>query len=147
MFIIVLSFMCRDTESCCPCAAGGILARVAKKWALLIINRLGSSGRVRFTDLMTGVEGINPQALSATLRELLEEGLIGRESFAEIPPRVEYFLTPEGDALREAILPLLRWASLHDVRDPDRCAAVCRRRSGNPRGSPCAQKQHSDDKS
>jgi len=129
--------MCEDSETLCVCAFGGILTTISKKWALLIINKLGMSGRLRFTDLMSELEGISPKTLSETLKELQEERLIVRESFSEIPPRVEYSLTEEGIMLRQAIVPLLRWASDRDPRNTDRCETECRRRKCFPNGKPC----------
>jgi DNA-binding HxlR family transcriptional regulator len=133
--------MCEDSETLCVCSFGGILTSISKKWALLIINKLGVSGRLRFNDLMSELEGISPRTLSETLKELREERLIGRESFAETPPRVEYFLTEDGIDLRKAIIPLLRWASVRDNRNGDRCDVVCRRRTCHPKGMPCKRKQ------
>jgi DNA-binding HxlR family transcriptional regulator len=56
--------MCEDSETLCVCAFGGILTTISKKWALLIINKLGVSGRLRFNDLMSELEGISPRTLS-----------------------------------------------------------------------------------
>ncbi|MCQ8894711.1 MAG: helix-turn-helix transcriptional regulator [Methanolinea sp.] len=86
-----------DTGTVCICGLGGIISTISKKWALLIINRLGLKGRLRFSDLMDELAGISPKTLSDTLKELQEENLVGRESFPEVPPRVEYFLTEEGE--------------------------------------------------
>ena len=133
--------MCEDSETLCVCAFGGILTTISKKWALLIINKLGVSGRLRFTNLMSELEGISPRTLSETLKELQEEQLIERESFSEIPPRVEYFLTDDGIVLRKAIVPLLRWASDRDTQHKDRCEVVCRRRTCLPKGMPCMKKR------
>jgi DNA-binding HxlR family transcriptional regulator len=135
--------MCEDSETLCVCAFGGILTFISKKWALLIINKLGVSGRLRFNDLMSELEGISPRTLSETLKELQGERLINRESFSEIPPRVEYFLTEDGSELRKAIIPLLRWASDRDNRNGDQCDVVCRRRTCHPKGMPCSKKQTS----
>jgi DNA-binding HxlR family transcriptional regulator len=135
--------MCEDSETLCVCAFGGILTTISKKWALLIINKLGVSGRLRFTNLMSELEGISPRTLSETLKELQEEQLIERESFSEIPPRVEYFLTEDGSELRKAIVPLLRWASDRDNRNGNRCEVICRRRTCHPKGMPCNKKQTS----
>jgi DNA-binding HxlR family transcriptional regulator len=135
--------MCEDSETLCVCAFGGILTTISKKWALLIINKLGVSGRLRFNNLMSELEGISPRTLSETLKELKEERLIDRESFSEIPPRVEYFLTDDGSELRKAINPLLRWASERDNQAGDRCEMVCRRRTCHPKGLPCNKKQTS----
>ena len=133
--------MCEDSETLCVCPLGGILTTISKKWALLIINKLGVSGRLRFTELMSELDGISPKTLSDTLKELQEEQLIRRESFSEIPPRVEYFLTEDGVMLRKAIVPLLRWASDRDTQNQDSCEAVCRRRTCLPKGMPCNKKQ------
>ena len=135
--------MCEDSETLWVCAFGCILTTISKKWALLIINKLGVSGRLRFNDLMSELEGISPRTLSETLKELQAERLIGRESFSEIPPRVEYFLTDDGSELRKAIIPLLRWASDRDNRNGDRCEVICRRRTCHPKGMPCNKKQTS----
>lgn len=127
--------MCEDTGTLCMCAVGGILSTISKKWALLIINTLGISGRMRFNDLMAELEGVSPKTLSDTLKDLQKENLVKRESFSEIPPRVEYFLTEEGVRLRHAITPLLRWASERDVRE----GLLCEERRGkcSPRKNPC----------
>lgn len=58
---------------------------------------------------MDVLPGISPKTLSDTLKELEAESLIKRESFAEIPHRVEYMLTEKGIELKDSIIPLLRW--------------------------------------
>jgi len=98
-------------ENICFCPLKGIIDVISKKWALLIINAIGNYERLRFKRLMDVLPGISPKTLSDTLKELEAEGLVLRESFAEIPPRVEYSLTKDGADLREAIVPLLRWTA------------------------------------
>lgn len=71
--------------------------------------------------VICGLMGFSPKSLSDTLSRLMEEGLVGRESFNEIPPRVEYRLTKVGLEFREAILPLIRWAAYRDGWDAGRC--------------------------
>jgi len=93
----------------CFCPLKGIIDVIGKKWALLIINAIGNHGRLRFNSLMDELAGISPKTLSDTLKNLQAEGLISRESFAEIPPRVEYSLTEDGVELRKAVVPLLEW--------------------------------------
>jgi DNA-binding HxlR family transcriptional regulator len=95
----------------CFCPVKGVIDIISKKWALFIINALGNNGKLRFNDLMKALESVSPKTLSDTLKALQTEGLITRVPFAEIPPRVEYSLTPEGTELREAILPLLMWTA------------------------------------
>jgi len=136
--------MCEDSETLCVCAFGGILTTISKKWALLIINKLGTSGRMRFSTLMSELQDVSPRTLSDTLRELQEEHLVGRESFSEIPPRVEYFLTEEGIGLRESIIPLMRWASDRDSQDAGQCEKRCRRRKCFPDGKPCTKIKGTD---
>jgi DNA-binding HxlR family transcriptional regulator len=71
---------------------------------------------------METLNGISPKTLSDTLKGLQTEGLIIRESFAEIPPRVEYSLTKDGAELRKSIIPLLKWTANRSNIDKERCA-------------------------
>ena len=103
--------MQKDSNQLCLCPLEGIIDTISKKWALLIVNDIGNHGILRFNQLMENLNGISPKALSDTLKKLENERLVTRESFAEIPPRVEYSLTNDGIELRKAIVPLLKWAS------------------------------------
>src|SRR3954468_14347576 len=71
---------------------------VCGKWTLLIIRDL-AEGRSRFGELERSLEGISPRTLSLRLRALEEEGILERQMFPEVPPRVEYALTEKGRAL------------------------------------------------
>jgi DNA-binding HxlR family transcriptional regulator len=110
----------------CFCPLEGVIDVISKKWALLIVNALGNRRTLRFNYLMKELGGISPKTLSDTLKELQVEGLIKRESFAEIPPRVEYSLTQDGAELRKAIIPLLKWAATREYRNKERCASTYR---------------------
>lgn len=103
--------MCEESDTVCLCPLEGVINTIGKKWALLIINAIGNHGKLRFNQLLRELKGISPKTLADTLKELQEEGLIKREAFAEVPPRVEYSLTEDGIELRKAITPLLKWAS------------------------------------
>ncbi len=105
----------------CLCPLKGIIDIISKKWALLIINTLGNHGKLRFSQIMETLQGISPKTLSDTLKELQNERLIKRESFAEIPPRVEYSLTNDGTELRKSIIPLLEWTANRSTIDKTRC--------------------------
>jgi len=111
-------------EGCqkCFCPLEGIIDVMGKKWTLLIVNALGNNGTLRFNGLMKELEGISPKTLSDKLKDLEAEGLIRRETFAEIPPRVEYSLTDDGIQLRRAIIPLLNWAAKRNGVNKERCA-------------------------
>ena len=101
--------MSNKSDFSCFCPLEGIMNVISRKWAILVINAIGTYGRLRFNRLMEELHGISPKTLSDRLKELQAEGLIEREFFAEIPPRVEYSLTKEGAELRESIMPLLKW--------------------------------------
>ena len=87
-------------NSICP------VARTAKiisgKWTLLIIRDL-ASGVKRFNQLERSLDGISPKTLSERLRHLEEEGIVLRQTFAEVPPRVEYSLSERGHDLIDVI--------------------------------------------
>lgn len=104
----------KNSNGICLCPLEGIINTISKKWAILIISALGHHGRLRFNDLMNILEGISPKSLTDLLKELLKEGLIEREAFSEIPPRVEYFLTDNGKQLCEAVVPLIQWVEQRD---------------------------------
>ena len=71
---------------------------VCGKWTMLIIRDL-AEGRSRFCELERSLDGISPRTLSLRLRALEDEGILRRETFPEVPPRVEYGLTEKGEAL------------------------------------------------
>ncbi|MDQ1255385.1 MAG: hypothetical protein QG646_4671 [Euryarchaeota archaeon] len=106
--------MKKNSNGICLCPLKEIITTISKKWAILTLSALGHHDRLRFNDLMNILEGISPKSLTDLLKELLNEGLINREAFSEIPPRVEYFLTDEGKQFCEAILPLVQWAENRD---------------------------------
>ena len=82
-------------ETCPVCRTAEI---VCGKWTLLVIRDL-ADGRSRFCELERSLHGISPRTLSLRLRALEEEGIVERQTFPEVPPRVEYALTSKGLAL------------------------------------------------
>jgi DNA-binding HxlR family transcriptional regulator len=95
------------------CPSRLILDRVADKWTALIIGILAQSQRRRFNELRRMVGGISQKMLTQTLRDLERDGLVTRTIYAEIPPRVEYELTPLGRTLCEPLGSLTQWAHDH----------------------------------
>ena len=83
-------------DAICPVARTAEI--ISGKWTLLIIRDL-ASGVKRFNQLERSLQGISPKTLSERLRSLEEEGIITRQMFAEVPPRVEYSLTEKGQDL------------------------------------------------
>ena len=80
-----------------PCPVEAISDIIGRKWVSLIIRDL-AKGAQRFGELQSSL-AISPRVLSTRLQELENEGLVRREVFAEIPPRVEYTLTERGSLL------------------------------------------------
>jgi DNA-binding HxlR family transcriptional regulator len=69
---------------------------------------------MRFNEIMKDCGKISPKSLADILKDLRDAGLIQRQAYGEIPPRVEYSLTEHGRGLREALVPLLMWAKKHN---------------------------------
>lgn len=99
------------THVVCLCPIDGVIDTIGKKWGLLIINEIGNHGMLRYSELKDELKGISPSTLASMLKDLEKEDLIVKEIFREIPPRVEYSLSNRGKELREAILPLIKWAT------------------------------------
>lgn len=99
----------------CTCSSEGVIDVVGKKWSLLIIGLLGKYEKLRYNELKEKLIGISPKALADRLKELASIGVIKRQVFAEVPARVEYSLTPEGQELRQSAIPLLQWSSKHST--------------------------------
>ncbi len=89
-----------------------VLDRVGDKWSMLIVAVL-ENGPLRYTDLQRQIPGISQRMLTHTLRQLVEDGLVTRTAYAEVPPRVEYALAPLGRGLHEIVMQLIRWAADH----------------------------------
>ncbi len=102
-------------DDICLCSIEGIMGILSKKWALLIISAIGNNQKLRYNELEKKLDKISPKTLADRLKELENANIIKRESFAEIPPRVEYSLTKEGAELRDAVMPLIKWVSFRDA--------------------------------
>lgn len=95
------------------CHAHEMLTRIGDKWSVHVIHMLGHEGTLRFNELRRGIEGISQRMLTVTLRGLERDGLIERTVYPEVPPRVEYSLTPLGRTLREIVRQLVKWSGAH----------------------------------
>jgi len=87
-----------------------IIARVADKWTMIILDVLAEHGELRFTQLSRLVTGISQKMLTQTLREMEREGLVIRTVHPVIPPKVEYRLTDLGLSLGAAFCGVWIWA-------------------------------------
>jgi DNA-binding HxlR family transcriptional regulator len=95
------------------CRAHEMLARVGDKWSVPLIHVLGAEGTLRFSELLRRIPRISQRMLTVTLRGLERDGLVHRTMYPEVPPRVEYALTPLGATLREIVRALIDWSGAH----------------------------------
>lgn len=105
------------------CPIRNVLAKVCNKWTLLVIYTLHTHGEqpLRFSALRRLIPDISQKMLTSTLRDLEEDGYVTRNVFAEVPPRVEYALTPRAESLIPVVDRLIDWAA-------DNMAAILRDR-------------------
>ena len=89
-----------------------MVSRISDKWSLWTMSVIAEPGRpMRFSRIMDQVEGISQKSLTKTLRGLERDGLITREVFAEVPPRVEYTITTLGSEMLDNVAPLWLWVA------------------------------------
>lgn len=95
------------------CRAREMIVRIADKWSMYVIHVLADAGTLRFSELRRRVDGVSQRMLTVTLRGLERDGLVRRTMHPEVPPRVEYQLTPLGATLRELVRELMAWSGAH----------------------------------
>lgn len=104
----------KNPDDPCPHVLQGVINVIGDKWSVLVIGTVGNFGILRFQELKKKLGGISPKTLAEKLRRLESAGLVRRQSYNEVPPRVEYSLTKDGVSLRRALDPLLQWAAHRD---------------------------------
>ncbi|MEG9227598.1 winged helix-turn-helix transcriptional regulator [Aeromicrobium sp. Sec7.5] len=97
------------------CEVRQILDRIADKWSLLVISLLEEK-TMRFGELERAVDGISKRMLTVTLRHLERDGLVDRTVYAEVPPKVEYRLSPLGHTLLGTVQSLVGWTEEHQIQ-------------------------------
>ena len=114
------------------CGLDAVLFVMGGKWKPLIVYHL-RQGTLRYGELRRAVGKVSDKVLAQQLKDLIADGIVVRRDFGEIPPRVEYSLTPFGKSLAQALAQLCEWGSHH----ASEVAAIVKRRpaSGDP-GSP-----------
>ncbi|MEU4740162.1 helix-turn-helix domain-containing protein [Actinosynnema sp. NPDC023658] len=93
------------------CGIDAAMDVVSGKWKSLVLWELHHHGVRRFAQLRRGLPGVSEKVLVQQLREMEEDGLVRREVFPEVPPRVEYSLTEHGVSLNEALSALGAWGT------------------------------------
>ncbi len=103
----------QDNDPGANCSAmSDVLNRIGDKWSVMVVGQL-DDGPVRFNTLKREIGGISQRMLTLTLRNLERDGLVVRTMYPEIPPRVEYALTPLGRTLLPVIGGLWDWSVAH----------------------------------
>ena len=92
------------------CPIRNVLARVGDKWSLLVLYNLQHMEPVRFKELQRQIPDISQKSLTQTLRTLEDDGFVSREVFPEVPPRVEYSLTPRALSFLPLVENMINWA-------------------------------------
>ena len=92
------------------CPVRDVISRLGDKWSMLVLITLNANGTMRFSDIHKTIEDISQRMLTVTLRTLESDGLIERKIYAEVPPRVEYYLTDTGGTLIPQSEGLVGWA-------------------------------------
>ena len=111
-----------------------MVSRISDKWSLWTMSVIVELGQpMRFSRIMDQVEGISQKSLTKTLRGLERDGLITREAFAEVPPRVEYTITALGAEMLDNVAPLWIWTT-KSVRRFQDCRAAFERRESEKAG-------------
>lgn len=96
-------------ESYAPgCPGRDVLDHVASEWGMLVMLALGER-TYRYAELRRRIGGVSERMLALTLKTLEKDGFVSRRDFGEVPPRVEYSLTPLGHQLAEHLEALGRW--------------------------------------
>lgn len=96
------------TNGCCP--VRDVITRLGDKWSVLVLTTLRVNGKLRFSEIQRSIGDVSQRMLTVTLRVMEADGLIRREVYAEVPPRVEYELTALGESLYPHLNALVGWA-------------------------------------
>lgn len=106
----------RSREACAALSAEDdslkreVLTHAGNRWSLGVVHSLGvAGGPLRHSELAKQLEGVTQRMLTRTLRQLERDGLITRRDFGEVPPKVEYRLTPLGEEMLIGMVPLWDW--------------------------------------
>lgn len=95
-----------------PCPVETAVGVIGGKWKVLILWHLQEQGTLRFAELQRALDGVTHKVLSQQLRELERDGMITRRVYAEVPPRVEYSLSPLGETLRGPLAVFCEWGEM-----------------------------------
>ena len=93
-----------------PCPVKDVLHNLSDKWSMLAMMVLGQEKTLRFNELKTVIAGISQKMLTVTLKNLERYGMVERKMYPQIPPKVEYSITPMGEEYLQHLTVMLTWA-------------------------------------
>ena len=114
-----------DDDIRCPLEYG--LKIFGGKWKSRIICVLSANERMRYGQIRKEMYNITDAVLASTLKDLLEDGLIGRKSYDEIPPKVEYFLTEKGKSVVQILQNICEWSDIFYKEDDKNEMVQCQK--------------------
>ncbi len=91
------------------CKAAPMLEWLGNKWALVVLVKISENEPVRFNELYRNIPSVSEKVLSQCLKQLTLDGIIRRELFPDVPPRVEYSVTDFGKTLLPHVEALMKW--------------------------------------
>ena len=114
-----------DDDIRCPLEYGLML--FGGKWKSRIICVLSANERLRYSEIRKEMYNITDSVLAATLKDLIEAGIIDRKSYDEIPPRVEYSLTEKGRSVVPILQSICQWADIFYKEDTENQMTQCQK--------------------
>ena len=114
-----------EDDTRCPLEYG--LAIFGGKWKSRIVCVLSANERLRYSELRKELYNISDAVLAATLKDLIEDGIIDRKSYDEIPPRVEYSLTEKGKSVVPILQGICEWSDFFYKEDSENTMTQCQK--------------------
>ena len=109
---------CSLDDAACHCVLSDVMELLGRKYVMDVVCIVAAHGTVRFGEIEAHLPGASTSTLSTRLDDLVDAGLVERERYAEIPPRVEYELTDDGAELAERFRPVAQWIAEREDVDP-----------------------------
>ncbi len=106
------------------CPVEVTLSLISNRWSVLIVREL-LHGTRRFGQIRKALGAVSTKVLTANLRAMEESGLLTRKTFAEVPPRVEYSLTPLGFSLRPILMAMAEWGTMYKIKKEQSAPVRC----------------------